>query len=92
MWVREASKVTISENTITDFRTGIHSSQATIHVADNTIQGFVGTAIVIKDSRKPAHVTGNVGRSTHIKPRVVDVQGPSGIIDNNRLIEEPRRD
>ena len=57
-------------------------------VKGNTIKGFQGTAIIVKDSRKPAHVHGNTAISSDPKAKVVDVQGPAGIVEDNELKQE----
>lgn len=49
---------------------------------------FQTVAIITRDSQKPAHVYGNVAISADPKAVVVDVQGPSGIVQENVLKKE----
>jgi pectin methylesterase-like acyl-CoA thioesterase len=41
--------------------------------------------IIVKDSQKPAPIYGNTASSADPKAKVVDVQGPSGIVEANVL-------
>ena len=52
-------------------------------VTGNTIQGFTGPAMVIKDSLKPAHVFGNTAITKDEKAKVVETQGPAGVVAEN---------
>ena len=60
-------------------------------IIGNTVQQFQGTAFVVKDSQQPAHVFGNSAISSDLKANVVDVQGASGIVEQNVLRKEQRR-
>lgn len=88
IWVWENSTATISDNSFDGYRTAVNSTKATVVVTGNTIKQFQGTAIIVKDSQKPAHVYGNTAKSTDPKAKVADVQGPSGIVEENVLKEE----
>lgn len=82
VWVWEGSTATISDNA------AVNATKATVVVTGNTIKQFQGTAIVVKESQKPAHVHGNTAISADPKAKVVDVQGPSGIVAENELKKE----
>ncbi|MFO0866572.1 MAG: right-handed parallel beta-helix repeat-containing protein [Gemmataceae bacterium] len=88
VWVWENSTATISDNSFDGCRAAVNASKATVVVTGNSIKNFQGTAIFVKDSQKPAHVYGNTAISPDPKAKVVDVQGPSGIIDENVVKKE----
>lgn len=85
IWVWENSTATISDNSFDGYRAAVNATKATVVVTGNTIKQFQGTAIIVKDSQKPAHVYGNTATSADPKAKVVDVQGPSGIVEENVL-------
>lgn len=88
IWVWENSTATISDNSFDGYRAAVNTSKATVVVTGITVTRFQGTAIIVKDSQKPAHVYGNTASSADPKAKVVDVQGPSGIIEENVLKKE----
>jgi len=85
IWVWENSTAVITDNTFNGYRAAVNARKATVVVSGNTVQTFQGTAIIVKDSRKPAHVYDNRATSADPQAKVVDVQGPSGIIEENVL-------
>ncbi len=88
VWVWENSTATVSDNSFDGYRAAVNSSKATVVVTGNSIKHFQGTAIVVKDSQKPSHVYGNTATSTDPKAKVVDVQRPSGVVEENVLKKE----
>lgn len=88
VWVWENSTATIRDNSFDGYRAAVNASKATAVITGNSIKNFQGTAIIVKDSQKPAHVYGNTATSTDPKAKAVDVQGRSGIIDENVLKKE----
>ena len=88
VWVWENSTATISDNTFDGYRAAVNASKATVFINGNRITKFQGTAIIVKDSQRPAHVYGNMANSADPKAKVVDVQGPSGIVEENVLKKE----
>jgi parallel beta-helix repeat protein len=88
VWVWENSTATISDNSFDGYRTAVNATKATVTVTDNSIKQFQDTAIIVKDSHKPAHVHGNTATFADPKARVADVQGPSGIVEENVLKED----
>ena len=62
--------------------------KATVVVTGNTVRKFQGTAIIVSDSQKTSHVYGNTAISSDPKSKVVDVQGPAGIVQENVLKEK----
>lgn len=85
VWVWEGSTATVSDNTFDGYRTALSAMKAAVAITDNVIRNFQGTAIVVKDGSKPAHVTGNTATSDDPKAKVIDVQGPSGAVEGNVL-------
>jgi len=85
LWVWEGSTATISDNTFDGYKTAVNAAKATVIVTGNTIKRFQATAIIVKDSPKPAHVHGNAATTADPKAKVADVQGPSGIVEENVL-------
>ena len=88
VWVWENSTATISDNSFDGYRAAVNAAKAAVSITGNTIKQFQGTAIIVKDSQKPAHVFGNTATSTDPQAKVVDVQGPSGVVGENRLNKE----
>ena len=88
IWVWEGSTATIDANSFNGYRTAVNSTKATVIVTSNTVQGFTGPAIIIKDSSKPAHVFGNTAITKDEKAKVVEIQGPAGVVANNLVKAE----
>lgn len=85
VWIWEGSTATVSDNTFDGYRTAVSATKATVFITDNAVHNFQGTAIIVKDGRKPAQVTGNTATSDDPKAKVLDVQGPSGVVEGNTL-------
>jgi hypothetical protein len=85
VWVWENSTATITDNSFDGYRAAVNATKATVVITGNTIKQFQGTAIIVKDSQKPAHVYGNTATAADAKAKVVDVQGPSGVVADNTL-------
>lgn len=85
VWVREGSSATIADNVFTGYRTAVQATGAAVVITGNTIRQLQGTAIVVKNSPRPAHVFGNTAESAEPTARVVDVQGPAGVVADNTL-------
>lgn len=85
VWVWENATATVADNAFTGYRAAVNATKANVVVTGNTIKQFQGTAILVKASQKPAHVYGNTARSADPKAKVIDVQGPSGIVADNVL-------
>ncbi len=90
MWVWANSTATISDNAFDGYRAAVNATNATLVVTGNSIKHPQGTAILIKDSQKPAHVYGNTATSADAKAKVVDVQGPTGIVADNAVSVEKK--
>ncbi len=88
IWVWENSTSTISNNVFDGYRAAVNATKATVVITSNTVKQFQGTAIIVKDSQKPAHVYDNTATSTDPKAKMVDVQGPSGIVQENVLKQD----
>jgi Right handed beta helix region len=90
VWVWENSTATISDNSFDGYRAAVNATKATVVVTGNTIGRFLDTAIIVKDSQKPAHVHGNTASSADPKAKVVDVRGLSGIVADNAVSIEKK--
>jgi len=85
VWVWEKSTATISDNSFDGYRAAVNAVKSTVVITGNAIQNFKGTAIIVKESQNPAHVFGNTATSADAKAKVIDVQGPAGVIADNAL-------
>ena len=83
VWVWENSTATVSANAFSGYRTAVNSTRATVVISENTVRHFQGAAITVKESQNPANVHGNIAFSSDPKAKVVDVQGASGIVQEN---------
>ncbi len=94
IWVWKGSAATIRGNTFTGYRSAVNASESVMTVTGNTIRQFRTTAIVLEDGSQPAHATGNVAISKDAKAKVVTVQGPAGVVADNKLksAESPAAD
>ena len=88
VWVWENSTATISDNSFDGYRAAVNATKATVTVTGNSINQFQTAAIIVKDSQNPAHVHGNTASSADPKAKVADVQGPTGIVEENVLKQE----
>lgn len=85
VWVWENSTATIADNSFDGYRAAVVATKATVIISGNSIKQFQGTAIIVKDSQKPAHIFGNTATTADPNAKGVDVQGPSGIVEENSL-------
>lgn len=85
VWVWKDSTASIADNTFNGYRTAVHATGATLEIFDNSIRNFGGTAILVHDSAVPAHVYGNTASSMNAQAKIVDVRGPSGVVERNVL-------
>lgn len=88
VWVWEGSTVTVSDNSFDGYQAAVNATKATVVITGNIIRQFQGTAIIVKGSQKPAHVHGNTATSADTKAKVIELQGPSGIVEDNVLNKE----
>jgi parallel beta-helix repeat protein len=88
VWVWEGSTATIDANSFVGYRAAISATKATVSVTSNRVQGFTGPAIIIRDSSKPAHVFGNTAITKDENAKVVEIQGPAGVVANNLVNAE----
>lgn len=91
VWVWENSTVTISNNSFNGYRTAVNTRKAAVTINGNIAKQIQGTAFVVKESPTPAHIYGNSATSSDPKAKAVDVQGLSGIVQQNVLKKEQRQ-
>ncbi len=88
VWVWENSKATIADNTFASYKAAVTASKATVCIYGNSVLQFRGSAFVVRDSQNPAHVFGNTATSGAPDAKLVELQGPSGIVHDNQLKSE----
>ena len=92
VWVRDGSEIQFNNNNVDRWRHAIFASGAiAVHVNDNRIKNFIGTAIVVKGSTTRVEVSGNKAHSLDTKAKTVDVPDQSGKVRNNELIKEEKQ-
>ncbi|MCA8999440.1 MAG: right-handed parallel beta-helix repeat-containing protein [Planctomycetaceae bacterium] len=86
VWVHEGSTVTFVDNQVDRWRHSLSASNAeNVRVIGNTTSRFLDTAIVVVNSKQPAHVSGNVAVSDDEKDECVRITGPQGVVSDNTL-------
>lgn len=88
VWVWENSTATITDNSFDGYRAAVNATKATVGITGNTVKQFQGTAIIVKDSQKPAHVYGNTATAADPRAKVADVQGSTGVVADNTVKKE----
>lgn len=91
VWVWKGSTVGVSQNGFDGYRTAVHSVGASIDVIGNTIHRFTDAAILVKESTNQANVYGNLAVSSDPSERVLELQGPSGVVRDNLLKQSSPR-
>lgn len=90
IWVQAQSTATIDGNDIRNYRSAVQATQAAVTIKNNSLHGVRGVAMVVKDSSQPAHVFGNVATSPDAQMKIVDLQGPAGIVRDNVVQPDKR--
>ena len=86
VWVHKDAQVSVSQNNFSQWRHAIFASAAKrVSATNNTVRKFLGTAIVVKNSTLPTHVTGTIAHSKNPTDKPVEVTGPQGVVTNNTL-------
>ena len=85
IWVRPKSTALIRKNEFDGYRSAVNAAGANVVITENTVTNFKEIAISVKDSLATCHVYGNHATSASPNAKVVDIQGPSGINENNVL-------
>jgi len=91
VWVRAGSKVEFRGNTVGRWRHALYAVGAqAVKVTDNRISKFLGTGIVIQNSKTPAEVTGNTAFAADPKAQAVVITGAQGKVSGNQV--QPLKD
>ncbi|MDA0920629.1 MAG: right-handed parallel beta-helix repeat-containing protein [Planctomycetota bacterium] len=92
-WIHAGSTVTFSDNRVDRWRYALSASDAeSVRAIGNTTSRFMDTTIVVNNSKKPAHVSGNVAVSDNEKDEPVRVNGPQEAVTGNvRQDPQPSR-
>jgi parallel beta-helix repeat protein len=89
VWVHKNAQVNVSQNIVSQWRHAIFASAAKkVSATNNTVRKFLGSAIVVKNSTLPTHVTGTIAHSNNPKDKPADITGPQGVVTNNTLKKE----
>ena len=89
-WVHAKSKVSYVDNRAVGWRHALFAVGAKrVRVIDNQASKFIDTAFVVEKSEVPAHVFGNTALSSNVKDKAIRVEGPQGIVAENRRQEPP---
>ena len=92
VWVRRGSTVSFSGNDTNQWRHALYASGANqVHATGNTASRFLGTAIVVTESKLPAHIFGNTAVSDNGDDEAVRVTGPQGLVQENSRKAVARR-
>jgi parallel beta-helix repeat protein len=92
VWAQPGSRVIFTGNRVESWRHALSASGAEKIVAkDNEVSSFIGSAIVVKSSKAPAEVNGNVAISNDPRAKAVEVTGNAGDVSRNNLKREPTR-
>lgn len=83
VWIWEASEATVSGNSFDSYRSAVNAKKATVTIVGNTVRQFQSKAIIVAQSARPAHVFGNTVITDDPTARVVEIEGPSGMVGEN---------
>lgn len=85
VWLWEKSTATISDNSFQGYRTAVNAKGSSVSIVGNSIDDFQGAALVLKHCQPAAHVLGNKTTSSDPQARVAEIEGESGIMEDNHL-------
>ena len=92
VWVRPGSTVTFHGNSVARWRHALHAAEAqAVKANDNRISQFLGTGLVIQNSRTPAEATGNTAFAADPKAQAVAITGLRGKVQDNQ-VQPPKDD
>ena len=80
IWVWAKSRAVAVNNRFTGYRNALNATGSHVTAADNLVADFQKSAIVIRKSSQPAHVSGTIAVTDEARAKavVVDSQGTSG--------------
>lgn len=87
IWALPGSVVTMTANKINGWRHGLHATEASLNVTNNTVSNFHGSAFVVQKSIAPANIHNNIAISQNPTGKAVSISGETGIVRNNKLVE-----
>ncbi len=86
VWVRAGSTVEFVGNSVTRWRHALHAAGAqAVKANDNRMSQFLGTGLVIQNSRTPAEATGNTAFAADPKAQAVAITGLRGTVKDNQV-------
>jgi parallel beta-helix repeat protein len=84
VWAKQGSTVNFSGNHVEGWRQALSAiGTAEVVARTNEVSGFSVTAIVVKSTKKPAEVSGNVAFSNDKNARAAEVSGAAGEVSAN---------
>ena len=89
IWALPGSDISMTGNKIHGWRSGLQASEATVLATNNTVSNFGGVAIVVQNPTTPANIYNNVAISKKPNDKVASLTGNEGLVENNRLINQP---
>ncbi|MCR9234467.1 MAG: right-handed parallel beta-helix repeat-containing protein [bacterium] len=85
VWALPGAEVTLTDNRFHHWRHALSASEATVMASHNNITDFHRTALLIQNSKAPAHVFNNVAVSSDPKVEVLTLTGQAGTVKGNEL-------
>jgi len=85
VWALEGSKVTLTDNSFSNWRHALHASKAETIVRDNKIKDFHQSAFVINAPSKPPAITGNIAVSSDPNAQIGRLDGKPVAAGDNRV-------
>lgn len=83
VWVWEGSTAVIHDNAFDGYGAAVHATKADVVVAKNVIRRFRGAAIIVRNAGEAVHVHGNRAISSDERAKIVEMDGPGGIVADN---------
>lgn len=79
VWVWEGSKAQVTQNDFARYRTAVNATKSDLLVIQNSIRGFQGAPIVLKESSTTPIVQANTIFSKDPQAKIVDFHGGAGV-------------
>ena len=88
VWALAGSQLGLHSNQIRGWRHGLHATGARITATGNRVEDFFGSALVILKPSHPFQVTGNRAVTGEANAKVLDAEGPAGLVADNAVLAE----
>lgn len=87
IWALSGSKLKVNENSFSAWRHGIYATESEVIACDNTVENFLGVAILVKKPIKPVTLTRNKAISSENTSIVIKSDQPHKLVKDNKLIK-----